>query len=135
MAAWMVVKSQPEAQTVSVAGEGVAVGGMGVGVGGMGVGVGGMGVGVGGTGVLVGASVSVGGGGVIVDGTDVATSGSVAGEAVVHPAKTRAAIINVRKSLGFIFCLLVDYSVCTSNAPMSQGVSEAVCTIGRNPPL
>jgi hypothetical protein len=41
MAAWMVVKSQPAAHTVSVAGRGVGVGGIGVAVGSMGVAVGG----------------------------------------------------------------------------------------------
>ena len=102
----MVVKSQPEAHTVSVAGRGVGVGGMGVGVGGMGVGVG-VGVSVGGMGVLVGvavfAGVSVGGREVAVGGIGVAV-GSVVDNEVVHPVRIiRATIINGCKRLNFIF--------------------------------
>ena len=98
----MVVKSQPEAHTVSVAGKGVGVGGIGVGVGGIGVAVGGIGVGVtvgvavGSTGVLVGASVSVG-------GASVAVGSVTAGCEVVHPVRTtKTTVINVCKGLGFI---------------------------------
>ncbi len=123
-----------------MAGSGVGVGGIGVGVGGIGVMVG-VGVSVGGMGVLVGVAVlvgvSAGGGGVTVGGTDV-----VVGDEVLHPVRTiKATIINVCKGLGFISISLkvieksLDYySICTSNAPMSQGVSGDVCTIGRNPP-
>ena len=79
MAAWIVVKSQPEAHTVSVAGSGVAVGGTGVAVavGGIGVGVGGTGVSVGGGSVAVGGmDVDVGGIGVLVGDIGVAVGWS-----------------------------------------------------------
>jgi hypothetical protein len=106
----MVVKSQPEAHTVSVASAGVlvgvTVGGIGEGLGGTGVAVavGGTSVGVGGIGVSVGdGGVAVGSGRVTVGGTGVAVGGAAVGGDVAHPVRiTRAMIINVHRSLGFI---------------------------------
>jgi hypothetical protein len=102
----MVVKSQPEAHTVSVAGIGVAVGGMGVNVGGIGVAVG-TGVSVGGMGVLVGVAVltgvSVGESGVAVADASVAVGGIV-GDGVAHPVRSaKVIIINARKGPSFTF--------------------------------
>ena len=74
-AAWIVLKSQPAAHTVSVAGRGVAVGGSGVSVGGIAVavGVGGMGVAVGEGGIVGDAvAIAVAVGGAIVDVGDAA---------------------------------------------------------------
>jgi hypothetical protein len=93
IAAWMVLKSQPEAHTVSVAGRGVGVGGMGVWVGGIGVTVG-VGVTVGGMGVSVGGSVSVGGGEVAVGGTGVA----VGDRLVPQPLTVRTSKIAVKNN-------------------------------------
>lgn len=93
IAAWMVVKSQPEAHTVSVAGKGIGVGGMGKGVGGMRVAAS----------VALLTGVSVAGRRVDVGGMGVAVSGVVGVDEAVHPARNaRVRIINVLKSPDFI---------------------------------
>jgi hypothetical protein len=116
MAAWMVVKSQPEAHTVSVAGRGVGVGGMGVGVGGMGVAVGvgaavEVGVCVGGMEVAVGAGVSVGG-----DRVAIGATGVAAGEAFC-PQPLSATIKATASSETdlFIFCSPLLPYTCPSD--------------------
>jgi hypothetical protein len=115
----MVIKSQPEAHTVSVAGKGVGVGGRGVGVGGMGVAVGvgvtvGADVCVGGMEVAVGAGVSVGGE-VIVGGADVA----VRDRLVPQPLTVRTRRVATKNDgLHFLISFLPP---SPSNTPATSG--------------
>jgi hypothetical protein len=102
-AAWMVVKSQPLAHTLSVAGPAVGVGGRGVDVGGKTVGVG-DGVLLGGSSVFVGDSVFVGTTRVSV-GTGV-DSNHIVGDTLgfglcLHPNKITMRI--TKKILGNVF--------------------------------
>ena len=108
----MVVKSQPEAHTVSVAGEGVGVGGVGVRVGGMDVSVGGMGVSVG---VALLTGVSVGGGEVAVGGTGVAVGNGLVPQPFT--VRTRRVAVKSNGKSFFIFVLLPPLS----NTPATSG--------------
>jgi hypothetical protein len=67
----------------------------------------------------------------------VGDAGAVTGDDAAHPTRARNALAaNARLSLNLMSppVGLRHSPACTSNAPMSQGVSGDVCTTGRGPP-
>jgi hypothetical protein len=77
--------------------------------------------------------------GVSVGGIDIAVGVAAEGSEVEHPVKTpKVTIITKCWNWSFIsisnLMFVYHQSVCTSNAPMSQGVLGEISAIGRNAP-